>query len=408
MQYPDWWTTMADSPDASPAATALLQSLLAVTRRLTAPSPGRLGEEIVEAAAELIGASARLWLLDEDSGTLVLRAPAPESRIEPGDELLRVLADGNARTAAPGPGSRANACMALLDHDGSLIGALEFTDAPEAGFGPQSLLLAETLAAQAAAALRLARLQAPIEHAQQLHAEVEVARNVQRSTLPTRMPHLPGYDLHGHFQPTTYAGGDLFDIVPLQHGVFLLLGDATGHGFGPALSATQMQGMLRVAFRLGADLDEAFLHVNNQLAEDLPDDRFVTAFMGFLDPVAHAVRFHAAGQPVLHYRAADDRAEWLAPGTFPVGALHMDAVVDADALQLAPGDILALISDGVYEQPGPGDTEFGQQRVCEVLGGGHALPMPELCERLLRDVERFADGIPQADDITVLLVRRLP
>ena len=399
---------MADSADCSPTATALLQSLLAVTRRLTAPSPGRLGEEIVEAASELLGAKTRLWLLDEGTGALVLRAPASASPIAPDDALLKALVAGGALPTASGRDAQANACLALLDHDGSLIGALELTDARGTGFGPQTLLLAETLAAQAAAALRLARLQAPIEHAQQLHAEVEVARNVQRSTLPTRMPHLPGYDLHGHFQPTTYAGGDLFDIVPLQHGVFLLLGDATGHGFGPALSATQMQGMLRVAFRLGADLDEAFLHVNNQLAEDLPDDRFVTAFMGFLDPAAHVVRFHAAGQPVLHYRAADDRAEWLAPGTFPVGALHLNAVVDAESLQLAPGDILALISDGVYEQPGPGDTEFGQQRVCEVLSGGHALPMPELCERLLREVERFADGVPQADDITVLLVRRLP
>ena len=79
--------------------------------------------------------------------------------------------------------------------------------------------------------------------------------------------------------------------------LFLLLGDATGHGFGPALSATQLQAMLRVAFRLGANLDEAFCQVNNQMAEDLPDDRFITAFMGFLDPRTHRgrVSFGRAG-----------------------------------------------------------------------------------------------------------------
>ncbi len=72
--------------------------------------------------------------------------------------------------------------------------------------------------------------------------------------------------------------------MPLdEQRLFLLLGDASGHGIGPALSATQMTGMLRVALRLGADLDAIFAQVNNQLVEDLPEEHFVTAFFGVLD-----------------------------------------------------------------------------------------------------------------------------
>lgn len=240
-----------------------------------------------------------------------------------------------------------------------------------------------------------------------LHDEVEVAREIQRSMLPQVMPDAAGYDFCGHFQPATYAGGDLFDLVQLQDGVFLLLGDATGHGFGPALSAVQMQGMLRVAFRLGADLDRAFLHVNNQLAEDLPENRFITAFMGFLDPAAHTISYHSAGQgPILHFRAGGNRCEWHQPDTFPVGVLELDSVKPATVLQMEPGDILALISDGVYEQPAPDGSEFGQEGVATVLRNAHALSLNDLCRELLDAVARFSAGAAQADDITLVLVRR--
>ncbi len=247
-----------------------------------------------------------------------------------------------------------------------------------------------------------------LQQTRRLHSEVEVARQIQRSTLPTTMPQAPGYDFHGHFLPATYAGGDLYDLFQLPQGIFLLLGDATGHGFGPALSATQMQGMLRVAFRLGADLDAAYLHVNNQLAEDLPDDRFITAFMGLLDPLAHRVRFHAAGQgPILHFHGGTQTCEWHQPSTFPVGIMTLDDSPAAMELALAPGDVLALLSDGVYECHGPGDELFGEARVAEVMCLHHSQSMATLCTRLLDAAKTFAAGTAQADDITLLLLRRL-
>src|SRR5690606_17625110 len=197
-----------------------------------------------------------------------------------------------------------------------------------------------------------------------LRQEVAVAKEIQMSTLPERMPDIPGYDIHGHFLPTSETGGDLFDLALLDDRLFMLLGDATGHGFGPALSAPQMQAMLRVAFRCGTDLDRAYMHVNNQLNEDLPDDRFITAFMGLLDPTAHEVRFHSGGQgPILHFHAADGRCEWHKPTSFPLGIMELDGTAPARRLALAPGDVLALISDGVYEYAAPGGAQFGEQGV---------------------------------------------
>jgi phosphoserine phosphatase len=242
-----------------------------------------------------------------------------------------------------------------------------------------------------------------------LHQEVTVAREIQMSTLPDSMPEVEGYDLHGMFLPTDHTGGDLYDLVMLDGQLFMLLGDATGHGFGPALSATQMQAMLRVAFRLGADLDEAYMQVNNQLDEDLPDDRFITAFMGFLNPETHEVSYHSGGQgPILHYRAETDECDWYKPTNFPVGVMPLDGMDKAVKLQLDPGDVLALISDGVYEYTALDGSQFGEDRVAAIMRENHHLSMADLGQSLVDAAFEFGGEAPQADDVTLVLVRRLP
>jgi anti-sigma regulatory factor (Ser/Thr protein kinase) len=224
------------------------------------------------------------------------------------------------------------------------------------------------------------------------------------------MPQIAGYDLFGSFQPTDETGGDTYDIVPVQDGrVFVLMGDATGHGIGPAISVTQMQAMLRVALRLGADLDHAYLHINNQLVEDLPEDRFVTAFLGLLDPVRNEVRYHAGGQgPLLHFRAASGECEWHGPSLFPLGAMPLPAAREARSLRLAPGDVLALLSDGVYEYMDRAQQQFGEPKVAELIRAHHAKPMAELGALLLEALRHHGAGAAQADDVTIVLVRRLP
>jgi anti-sigma regulatory factor (Ser/Thr protein kinase) len=186
-----------------------------------------------------------------------------------------------------------------------------------------------------------------------------------------------------------------------------VLGDATGHGIGPALSVTQMQSMLRMAFRLGASLETALIEVNNQLSETLADDRFITAFVGVLDPVAHRMRFHSAGQgPILHFQAASGVCARHRPTSFPLGAMQLTSLRPAVVVDLQPGDILVLISDGVYEYRNSADEQFGEERVVEVVRAHCSASMAALSSCLLEAVEAFASGAPQEDDITLVLVKR--
>jgi anti-sigma regulatory factor (Ser/Thr protein kinase) len=244
---------------------------------------------------------------------------------------------------------------------------------------------------------------------ERMRQALEMAREVQMSSLPSTMPDIPGYEIATTFRPAELTGGDTFDVAKIGDGLLVVLGDATGHGIAPALSVTQMQAMLRMAFRLGADLDTAFTQVNNRMTETLADDRFVTAFIGVLDPVTHVLRFHSGGQgPILRYRAAERAFDRYKPTSFPLGAMALTTPRPPIALEMALGDMLVLVSDGILEQENRDGEAFGERRLCEVVAAHAAAGASDVLAHVEAALATFADGAPQADDVTAVLVRRAP
>jgi phosphoserine phosphatase RsbU/P len=168
-----------------------------------------------------------------------------------------------------------------------------------------------------------------------------------------------------------------------------------------------MQAMLRMAFRMGADLETAFRQANNQLAGYLPEDRFVTAFIGLLDAAAHRMRFHSGGQaPILLYESRTRECRRYKPTSFPLAAMPLKSLKPATEVDMQPGDILALLSDGIYEYRNAGGEEFGELRVEALLARHHELRAAELAAKILGAVQAFAGNAMQEDDMTVVLVKR--
>jgi anti-sigma regulatory factor (Ser/Thr protein kinase) len=227
------------------------------------------------------------------------------------------------------------------------------------------------------------------------------------STLPAKMPLVTGYDVYGTFVPAELTGGDTFDLSLVNQGLLVVLGDATGHGIVPALHVTQMHAMLRMAFRMGADLETAFRQVNNQLAAFMPEDRFITAFIGILDNQAHRMRFHSGGQaPILYFQAATGKCVRFNPTSFPLAAMPLNALKPAINVEIGLGDILVLLSDGIYEYCNAAMEEFGEPRVAAIVEANHHLSAEQLSTKIMEELRRFAAGAAQEDDITVVMVKR--
>jgi sigma-B regulation protein RsbU (phosphoserine phosphatase) len=405
-----------------------LRRILEITRDLVRPTDlETLLYTIVDAAKHLLDAEGgTVWQYLPDEGVLQMRVARGLDAIRiPADrglagECVRTRALINvpdcyadprfnrAIDVATGGHTRCLLTLPLVGDDDALVGVLQVVNRRAGVFDGDDEEMALALAAQCALALQRAQMIDRLVATEALRQEIAVAREVQMATLPATPPALAGYDLAGLFLPTDDTGGDTYDFVPCADGaLFVLMGDATGHGIGPALSATQVRAMLRVAERLGAGLDDAFRHINDQLVDDLPEDRFVTAFLGRLDPAAHAIEYHSGGQgPLMHFHAADGVCEIHPPTTFPLGAVALPTLKPPQRIALAPGDVFALLSDGVYEYQDGAGAQFGEERVAGVLRALRAAPLADVLDALLVAVRAFGNGAPQLDDITAVLVRR--
>jgi len=410
--------------------THALRRILEVTRKLAAPFDlDTMLNEVVAASLSILDAErGTVFLYDEEADELVVRVatgvgsfriPSDKGVVGESAKTRQLI---NVRDCYSDPRfnreidkrtgyrSRCMLTIPLIGYEDSLIGVLQILNKKSGVFDEQDEFVASALAAQAAVVLHRVKLTEAMIVTEKLDREITVARDVQMGTLPKVMPRITGYDVSGTFSPTDQTGGDLFDFVQLDDNkLFLLMGDATGHGIGPALSATQVRAMLRVALRLGATLDEAFVHVNDQLVEDLPADRFVTAFFGLLDASEHVVRFHSGGQgPIMHYHAATRTYDWHEASTFPLGYMNQTRLGDAMSIRIEPGDILGLISDGIYEYENAAGVRFGQDGIATVIAEHYNATADELVHHIMRSARQHGGSVPQADDITIVLVRRTP
>ena len=418
---------MTDRSARGDLSTDDLAILLEVTRSLAAPFDLMSMLAAVTAAARQVLRAERssVWLHDAAAGELVLEVSSDmrNVRIPVGLGLVGACARDRQVLNVPdcyadprfdqqvdrrsGYRTRCSLTLPLIDHAGALVGVMQVLNRIDGTFQSADEQLASALAAQCAVALQRVQMIESLIEGEKMRTELEMARIVQQSTLPSTMPTLPGYEVFGSSQPAEQTGGDTFDLSMVDDQLLIVLGDATGHGIAPALSVTQMHAMLRIAFSLGADLETAYRQVNDQLANTLPDDRFITAFIGLLDPMSHRMRFISAGQgPILHYRAASGEFARYPPTSFPLGAMHLPARRAASTLDMLPGDMLLLLSDGIFEQHAQDGEMFGELRVERLAVDHHGRPLDDLSAQLLAAVKAFADGVPQEDDITLVLIKR--
>ncbi len=291
---------------------------------------------------------------------------------------------------------------------GELVGVAQVLNRRAGPFGEECENIASALAAQSAVAMRRSRLLADRLELVKLQHDLDIARKIQAATFPNTFPELDGWEIHGWSMPADATGGDAYDAIDIDGGAMLMVGDATGHGIGPAISVTQVRSMLRMAVRLNAPLLDMVSELNTQLWQDTSPMQFVTGWFGQLDAAGGAVHSLAAGHGPMLLVRADGEVVTYDADVPPLGVLEQ---IDADAttrIDMKPGDILAIPSDGIFEALDADGGFYGIERLADLLADEPSRPIVETLEELRGDIETFRNGQPPQDDRTILAVRRIP
>jgi serine phosphatase RsbU (regulator of sigma subunit) len=237
--------------------------------------------------------------------------------------------------------------------------------------------------------------------------DLSVARSIQQSLLPQQTPGIKGFDIAGWNQPADDTGGDYFDWIRLPEGkVIVTLADVTGHGIGPALLASVCRAYARSNFSVAQDLPNAFEHINSELAADLGTGRFVTFVAATLCPGCVEVEMLSAGHgPLLFYSRPEDRFSAMNAHALPLGMFPFFKSDPPAHLQLHPGDLLVLATDGFFEWENDQGEEFGVDRMERVMRASRDSAASEIITHLYDAVIRFSNGTRQQDDLTAVVIK---
>jgi phosphoserine phosphatase RsbU/P len=303
-----------------------------------------------------------------------------------------------------------------LWREDQLLALVELRNVDAAAFTPEDRSFAETLALSLATSIDNINFTAAVEEKARMELELTTAAAVQRALLPRQMPDVPGAALGARFVSASETGGDYYGFMTHFPGrLFVLLGDATGHGTPAALVVAAVSAACRLMERLwrehgaiagAAPSPRAILQfLNRTVYEAGYPDYNMTFVVACLDLTTGRVSYANAGhyQPLSVGGPTGEVAVLAEVGT-PLGLAPECDFQEAE-VQLAPGDLLFLFTDGLVDRrQGQGDA-FGHRRLTRFLREHAAQEPAALVELLVGDTHAFAEGAPLADDLTAIACR---
>jgi sigma-B regulation protein RsbU (phosphoserine phosphatase) len=379
-----------------------------------------LADEVLFRSISLTDArKGTLVLLGED-GTPILSRNVGDELLAEADVLSWALPEGevainNEAAAVPTAGVRLASCQKCLavaiSVPGRRLGVLavadkESRDGRVLDFQTSDARLLSLFANQAAAAIETARLHREGIEKERIEKELELAAAIQREILPRSLPEVPGVELAAANLPTRQVGGDYFDLFPLSRGrLGFLVADVSGKGIPAALLVSTVHAAVHLLIDEAKTVGELVSRIDRHLQRYAAVRKFLTLFFGLLEPDSGLLRYVSAGHnPALVVGASGTIRRVESTGV-PLG-MFPSASWREETLELAPGDLLAVYTDGLTEAVNEADEEFGLERLASRLVEHAGLEASQLCDRVFSAVADFAGRLPQYDDQTLLLVRR--
>lgn len=239
-------------------------------------------------------------------------------------------------------------------------------------------------------------------------AEIQIAAEIQRTFLPRREPVLDNFEISARNIPAQEVGGDYYDFIQLDdRNLGIVIADVAGKGIPAALFMALSRSIIRAVATRDKSLDEIIRESNDLITADASAGMFVTLFYCVLDSRSgHLVYVNAGHNPPLHYRNGTGTLHTLLPSGMAMGVMSGNTY-SVGELDLAPGDVLVLYTDGVTEAFNMPGEEFGEGRLMDTVIASHDLRAGEILGTIFSRVHDFIGEAAQSDDITVVVIRHM-
>ena len=305
---------------------------------------------------------------------------------------------------------RSMMCVPLIGKSGQALGVIQLdTKDIRDHFSQEDLEVIVSIASLAAMAVENAELHEEVMRQRDLERDLEFATQVQLGFLPNERPKVTGYEFADYYEAALSVGGDYFDYIALPDGkIGIALGDVAGKGVPAALLMARLYSSARYQMLTQSSPSAAMSGLNSELASCGLGYRFITLVMAVLEPESHRLTLANAGHLPPLVRKADGTLSAVTESEtgLPLG-ISPEHVYHDTVLELQPDEVVLMYTDGVTEAMN-GEREIFHRRRLE----GSLAHAPGRVEQVIRtvvsDVEEFAEGHAQRDDLCMVGLRRIP
>ncbi len=237
--------------------------------------------------------------------------------------------------------------------------------------------------------------------------EVQVASLIQQKALPQQLPKIKGYDLAAINLPADDIGGDFYDCIPLDDGrIAMIIADVTGKGVPASLLVSSLHAALHVHLEYDQEMSVLAHRLNRFLYDSTPPNAFVTMLLAVLTPESGQLEVVNAGHNpgLLHRNGSLD--ETMRSRHLPLGCARASQPFESERYVLNPGDGILLFTDGITEAMDVNNEPFGQDTLEHLVATNRPQHAAMLLGNVISEIQVYASGTEQSDDITALYIRR--
>jgi len=296
-------------------------------------------------------------------------------------------------------------CIPVFDMNHRIIAILQILNKKNGFFTQEDQVFTSVFADYISLAIQNAQLYQEALERKRLENEIALAGEIQKMLLPSQSPQLADYDVYSFQQPSRHIGGDYYDFFLNEDNLFFILADVAGKGTPAALLMANLQATIRGQSLLNVSAKKC-LEISNKLLYHSTDKRtFVSLFYGILDTHKHTLSYSNAGQNIPILFSIESESFLLTTHGLALG-LQENVSYRMEKVNINPGEMLIIYTDGISESMNEKMEEFGEERLLKIVEENKEISASKLIYKIIGAANEHSGNTSQSDDMTLVVVKR--